>query len=76
MTPSMTEWGLARTSAGPVIGQASTHFPQRVHAAAMASVRAASAVSNALLMHAPGREPSLYTRSVETVSFETTHEPA
>ena len=46
----MTDSGAAITPAASVIGQALTHFPQRVHASIIASTRAFKALSNVMLM--------------------------
>ena len=56
MTPPITATGLRRSSAespaATVVGQASTHLPQRVQASIMVSTRAAKADSNVSGMRA------------------------
>ena len=52
MMPEITATGSAFTPPGPVTGQTSTHLPQRVQASAIASTRAASAVSKVAVMPA------------------------
>src|SRR5712692_4712685 len=56
ITPLMTATGSALTPPGPVTGQTSTHLPQRVQASAIASTRAASAVSKVSVMRPRGSE--------------------